>query len=180
VAPPRKVLVVMTALSPTVRLVLGATRVNRVLDGGWWPRSWDAEAELPRLVQALSERYGRIRHVLLNGPTWTGHVRRLAAADGVVRVGWFASMSAALMIAITDADDQIDLLVVPALFDQAAAEQAMTTAADPANVAHAAELLGKYATQSAHASRSARAIKPANQAGFPEEVWDNEGGGAAP
>jgi hypothetical protein len=54
------------------------------------------------------------------------------------------------------------------------------TAADPANVAHAAELLGKYATQSAHASRSARAIKSANGVGFPEAVWDNEGGGSAP
>ena len=179
-APPRKVLVVMTALSPAVRLALGTTRVNRVLDGGWWPRSWDAEAELPGLVHALSERYGRIRHVLLNGPTWTGHVRRLATADGVVRVGWFASMSAALMVAITDTDDQIDLLVVPALFDHAAADEVMTTAADPVNVAHAAELLGKYATWSAHASRSARAIKSANGDDFPEAVWDNEGGGAAP
>jgi hypothetical protein len=170
----------MTALSPVVRLVLGTTRVNRVLDGGWWPRSWDAEAELPGLVQALSERYGRIRHVLLNGPTWTGHVRRLATADGVVRVGWFTSMSAALMVAITDADHQIDLLVVPALFDQAAARQAMTAAADPANVAHATELLGTYATQSARASRSARAMESGTGVGFAEEVWDNEGGSAAP
>jgi len=170
----------MTALSPVVRLVLGTTRVNRVLDGGWLPRSWDAEAELPGLVQALSERYGRIRHVLLNGPTWTGHVRRLATADGVVRVGWFTSMSAALMVAITDADHQIDLLVVPALFDQAAARQAMTAAADPANVAHATDLLGTYATQSARASRSARAMESGTGVGFAEEVWDNEGGSAAP
>ena len=170
----------MTALSPVVRLVLGATRVNRVLDGGWWPRSWDAEAELPGLVQALSERYGRIRHMLLNSPTWTGHVRRLATADRVVRVGWFASLSPALMVAITDADDQIDLLVVPPLFDRAAAEQAMTKAADPANAAHAAELLEAYATQSAHASRSIHAGQKANKAGIPEAVWDNEGGSTAP
>jgi hypothetical protein len=161
-------------------LVLGATRVNRVLDGGWWPRSWDAEAELPGLVQALSERYGRIRHVLLNGPTWTGHVRRMPATDGVLRLGWFASMSPALMVAITDTDDQIDLLVVPPSFDQAAAEQAMTTAAGPANMAHAAELLGTYAAQSGHASQSARAIQPANGTGVPEAVWENEGGSAAP
>jgi predicted GH43/DUF377 family glycosyl hydrolase len=36
------------------------------------------------------------------------------------------------------------------------------------------------ATWSAHASRSARAIKSANGDDFPEAVWDNEGGGAAP
>jgi Family of unknown function (DUF5994) len=168
------------AHSPVARFVLGTTRVNRVLDGGWWPRSWDAEAELPGLVQALSERYGRIRHVLLNGPTWTGHVRRLSNADGVVRVGWFASMSAALMVAITDADDHIDLLVVPPSFDHAVAEQAMTKAADPANVAHAAELLEAYATQPAHASRSVHAIQTANKTGFLEAVWDDEGGSTAP
>ena len=168
------------AHSPVARFVLGTTRVNRVLDGGWWPRSWDAEAELPGLVHGLSQRYGRIRHVLLNGPTWTGHVRRLATADGVVRVGWFASMSAALAVAITDTDEQIDLLVVPGLFDYAAADEVMMTAADPANVAHAAELLDMYATRSARASRSARAIESANGVGFAEAVWDNEGGGAAP
>jgi hypothetical protein len=167
-----------TTVSPVVRLVLGATRVNRVLDGGWWPRSWDAEAELPGLAQALSERYGRIRHVLLNGPTWTGQVRRLPITDGVVRVGWFASMSAALAVAITDTDDQIDLLVVPPLFDRAAAEQVMAKAADPANVAHAAELLDMCVTESAHASRSAYAIQSANTTGFAEAVWDNEGGAA--
>jgi len=169
-----------TAPSPAPRVVLGATRVNRVLDGGWWPRSWDAEAELPGLVHALSERYGRIRHVLLNGPTWTGHVRRLPTADGVVRVGRFTSMSAGLAVAITDTDEQVDLLVVPPLFSRSAAELVMTRAADPANVAHAAELLDMYATQSAHASRSAHTLQSANQAGFPEAVWDNEGGAAAP
>jgi Family of unknown function (DUF5994) len=148
------------ALSPIVRFVFGATRVNRVLDGGWWPRSWDAGVELPGLVQALSERYGRIRHVLLNGATWTGQVRRLPTTAGVVRVGWFASMSAALMVAITDTDDQVDLLVVPPLFDEAAAELIMATAADPVNVAHAAELLGTQASPSAHASGSAQAVQP--------------------
>jgi hypothetical protein len=169
-----------TAHSPVARFVFGATRVNRVLDGGWWPRSWDAEAELPGLVQALSERYGRIRHVLLNGPTWTGHVRRLSTSDRLVRVGWFASMSVAIMVAITDTEDQIDLLVVPPSFDQAAAEQAMTKAADPANVAHAAELLEAYAIPPAHASGSVHAIQSAHRTGFLEAVWDNEGGGAAP
>src|SRR5689334_10188387 len=169
----------MTALSPVVRLVLGATRVNRVLDGGWWPRSWDAEAELPGLVRALSERHGRIRHVLLNGPTWTSHVRRLSIADRVVRVGWFAGMSAALVVAITDTDDQIDLLVVPPSFDQAEAAQAMTKAADPANVAHAPEILERYPTP-AHASRSVHAVESADKTGLPEAVWNNEGGTPAP
>jgi len=102
------------ALVPTPRLVLTQTRASRaVLDGAWWPRSRDALAELSSVVPALSKRYGRIRSVLLNGSAWTGRERRLAVADHVVRIGWFASMTEALLIAITDADDQIDLLIVP-------------------------------------------------------------------
>jgi hypothetical protein len=95
-------------------------------------------------------------------------------------------MSAAVMVAITDTGDQVDLIVVPPVFDREAAEQVMTKAADPANVGHAAELLATYAiqsayaTQSAHTSRSARASAPANRAGLLEAVWDNEGGAAAP
>src|SRR3954454_1913611 len=49
------------------RLSLTATRVGQaVLDGGWWPRSWDPVDELPGLVLALADRYGRIWQVMLN------------------------------------------------------------------------------------------------------------------
>ena len=75
------------ALVPTPRLLLTHTRASRaVLDGAWWPRSRDALAELSSVVPALSERYGRIRSVLLNGSAWTGRDRRLAIADHVVRI----------------------------------------------------------------------------------------------
>jgi hypothetical protein len=37
----------------------------------------------------------------------------VAVADHVVRIGWFASMTKASLIAITDADDQIDVPIVP-------------------------------------------------------------------
>ncbi len=36
------------------------------LDGAWWPRSRDLEAELPALAAALDETWGRIRL------PWTG------------------------------------------------------------------------------------------------------------
>lgn len=111
-------------LSPTQapvrppRLRLADQRAARtVLDGAWWPRSADAPTELADLVSALSARYGRIRHVILNGFAWTNHVRRLADGDRTLRIGWFASMSPALLVAITDADKQVDLLIVPASFD---------------------------------------------------------------
>ena len=162
-----------SALAP--RLVLAKTRARRaVLDGGWWPRSWGAAVELPGLVLALSERYGRVRHVLLNRDAWEGHVRRLAVGGEICRVGWFTSMSAALVIAITDGGDQFDLLVVPPSSSKAVAERAMAAAADSANMMHAADLLAACTDQAASISPVA-AIAGIDDGA--EAVWDNEGGG---
>ncbi|MEU8004600.1 DUF5994 family protein [Catellatospora sp. NPDC049111] len=130
-----------TAAEPA-RLVLAPARADRaVLDGGWWPRSWDAAAEVPGLVTALVARYGPIRHVMLSRSTWGGGARRLPAGSGTVRMGWFASQDSALAIAITDHDDQIDLLVVPPTATPAAADSAMAAAADPADDRHAQTIL---------------------------------------
>jgi hypothetical protein len=163
------------APGPPPRLKLAPKRLSRaVLDGAWWPRSGDAPAELTNLVQALTERYGRIRYVILNGAAWEGHIRRLPVAGNVCRVGWFASMNAALLVATTDGGDQIDLLLVPPSANEAAAERAMAEAVDPSNRKHAADLLLAGADQTA-------LIKPVGLAepdDTPEEVWDNEGGGA--
>jgi hypothetical protein len=124
------------------RLVLAPVRAGRaVLDGGWWPRSWDPAAELPGLVLALSARYGTIRQLMLNSITWDSRFRRLALGEGVVRLGWFASVDPALVIATTDSGDQLDLLVVPPRTAAASADKAMTQAADPANVTRAPAIL---------------------------------------
>src|SRR5439155_15044393 len=112
------------------RLVLTPTRASQaVLDGGWWPRSWDPVAELPGLVLALTARYGPIRQVMLTSTAWNSRFRRLAvgtdAGAPVVRMGWFATMDPTLLIATTDHGEQIDLLVVPPPTAATAAEQAM-------------------------------------------------------
>lgn len=151
------------------RLVLVPTRAdNAILDGGWWPRSWDPVAELPGLVLALAARFGPIRQLMLSTAAWDSRFRRLAVGAGVVRMGWFTSMDPALLIATTYRGDQIDLLVVPPQTPARAAEQGMTTAADPANVVRAPEIL---------------AMRPDPHPGTgagpdpePDAVWDNEGG----
>jgi hypothetical protein len=135
-----------TPVAPTPpsvpRLVLAPVRASRaVLDGGWWPRSWDPAAELPGLVLALAAQYGPVRQLMLNNVTWTSHFRRLAVGDGVVRAGWFASVDPAVLIATTYAGEQLDLLVVPPRTATAAAEKAMTEAADPANNKRAQAIL---------------------------------------
>ncbi|GAA0711616.1 hypothetical protein GCM10010199_09190 [Dactylosporangium roseum] len=141
-----------------------------MLDGGWWPRSADALAELPGLVLTLAARFGPIRRLMLNSDSWDGHFRRLAVGDRVVRAGWFATVDAAVVIATTEQGMQIDLLVVPPGTGAAAAEAAMATAADPANRLRAPAIL---------AERPAVDGRPG--AGDSQSVWDNEGGhGAGP
>lgn len=129
--------------APSVpRLRLASVRNSgAVLDGGWWPRSWDPEAELPGLVLALSERYGRIRNVIANSGAWDDQFRRIAVGSDVVRVGWFTSLDTVMVVATTERGDQIDLLVVPPATTAAVAERAMRTAADPANVVRARDIL---------------------------------------
>ncbi len=124
------------------RLSLAPSRAGQaVLDGGWWPRSTDPVAELPGLVVALTARHGRIRQLMLSSGSWDSSFRRLAVGDDVVRLGWFATLDPALLIATNDHGDQLDLLVVPPGTASATAGKAMAAAADPADVRHAAEIL---------------------------------------
>jgi hypothetical protein len=151
------------------RLVLAPTPSDHaVLDGGWWPRSWDPVAELPGLVVALSARFGPIRQLMLTSTAWDRRFRRLAVGAGVVRMGWFTSMDPALLIATTYRGGQIDLLVVPPQTPATAAEQAMATAANPHNVVRAPDILaGK-----AHLRPAPGIVHDPE----PDAVWDNEGG----
>jgi hypothetical protein len=152
------------------RLSLAPIRGQAVLDGGWWPRSWDPVAELPGLVLALSERYGRIRHIMLNIHTWDSRFRRLAVGPDVVRIGWFDTLDPALLVATTGRDDQLDLLVIPPATTPATAEWAMATAADPTNLRHAPDIL---------AGGPIRQGGPGETGSDAYAVWDNEGGHTA-
>jgi hypothetical protein len=151
-----------TNVESAPRLVLAPVRARRaVLDGGWWPRSWDPHAELPELLRALSARYGTIRQLMLNSVTWDSRFRRLAVGKDVVRAGWFTSVDPATLIATTYDGDQIDLLVVPPSTATGPAEKAMNQAADPANRTRARAIL----TASSVADNS-----------DDEPEWDNDGG----
>ncbi|MFI7210904.1 DUF5994 family protein [Micromonospora maritima] len=152
------------------RLVLAPVRARAVLDGGWWPRSWDPAAELPGLVLALSERHGRIRHLMLNLRTWDSRFRRLPVGPDVVRIGWFDTLDPALLVATTARDVQVDLLVVPPGTPRAAAEWAMATAADPASLRRAPDIL-------ASAPVGPRAAGATGSDAY--AVWDDEGGSNA-
>jgi len=114
-----------------------------VLDGAWWPRTTDATAELPRLVEALGAVRGEITHVLLNTTEWDlPHPRRTAAGRHATRIGWYTSQPPGLVTVMTDfGRDRFDLLVVPPDATTESADTALTAAADPADKRHAPELL---------------------------------------
>ena len=150
--------------SSEARLQVVATRATRaVLDGGWWPRSRSPATELPGLVLALSRRYGPVRQVMLNSGTWDHHVSRLLVGAQVVRLGWFTSLAPALLIATTDAGDQLDLLVVPPETPEAVALTAMARAADPADLTRAPDI-------------PVTAAPTLDDDAPPLATWDNEGG----
>jgi hypothetical protein len=114
-----------------------------VLDGAWWPRSTNAVAELPGLVEALAGLRGEITHVLLNAAEWDlPHPRRAEVGGRVLRLGWYASQPAGLVTIMSEfGRDRFDLLVVPPDASGASAETALTTAADATNKRHTSDLL---------------------------------------
>jgi hypothetical protein len=123
---------------------------RRVLDGGWWPRSRDPAAELPRLIADLNAHFGQraiITRVALNLTAWDHTPHRVGVGDRIVPVGWFQALDADT---IADADtvaltttrgDRITLLVVPPETTALSAATALAMAALGDNSAHPLAIL---------------------------------------
>jgi hypothetical protein len=155
-----------------------------LLDGGWWPRSADPAAELPGLVTALDERHGRITRVLLGPADWdTSRPRRLNVVDPagsrVIRLGWFASMPADLLTAISANDERTDLVTIPPATSEEAAAAAGRQATLTGNREHAPAILAALTAAAATADRATTADRAAarqSPTGTQLSVWDWEGG----
>jgi hypothetical protein len=138
-----------TAPAPTrppapsgLRLRLDPTMAGTgAVDGGWWPRSRDPDAELPGLVAGLESSLGPITRVALNLDAWDTAPRRVAVDGRRVRVGWFHHMDAHTIGATRASQDRVVLLVVPPQATTAAAGIAMAMAADAATSAGPADIL---------------------------------------
>ncbi len=115
------------------------------LDGGWWPTSADPASELPGLILALDKLHGRVTRVLLGAADWNdSRPSRLqvgGAAGRVVRLGWFASMPAGLLTAISASDQRTDLVTIPPDTSEQDAAAAMEQAAQAGNREHAPAIL---------------------------------------
>ena len=130
-----------TAPAPTappapagLRLQLDPTMAGTgAVDGGWWPRSRDPDAELPGLITALDSSLGPITRVALHLDAWDTAPRRVAVDGRSVHVGWFRHIDAHTIGVTRAFRDRAVLLVVPPQATTAAAEVAMAMAADAAN-----------------------------------------------
>ncbi len=116
--------------SDGARLSLGpATLRHADINGGWWPRSRDAAAELPALVAGLSARSGRVRRIALQIDAFENIPHQFAAGGHKVRVGWFRHMNPhTVLLTMADQDDLV-LLVIPPHASPAAAAEALRLAA---------------------------------------------------
>jgi uncharacterized protein DUF5994 len=124
-----------------------------LLDGGWWPRSADPAAELPGLILAIEKHHGPITRIMLGQAGWDASQPRRLRVDGpagsrVVRLGWFKTMPAGLLIAIARAG-RTDLLTVPPHTAKPAARAAMEQAAQAGNRTHTPALLAAAAARPA-------------------------------
>lgn len=127
------------------------------LDGGWWPRSADPAAELPGLVLALDKLHGCVTRLMLGAADWdASRPRRLRVSEAdsrVVRLGWFATMPAGLLIAIYANGRRTDLVTIPPQTSERDAAAAMEQAARPGNREHAPAILAAIAAAPAAVTR---------------------------
>jgi hypothetical protein len=147
---------------PGLRLQLDPTMAGTgAVDGGWWPRSRDPDAELPGLIAGLESSLGPITRVALNLDAWDSAPRRVAVDGRRVRVGWFRQMDAHTIGVTRALQGRVALLVVPPQATTAAAGIAMAMAADAANNARPADILAAARIGAQDSTRQAPAAAPA-------------------
>ncbi len=116
---------------PAVRLRLNPTLSGSgTLDGGWWPRSHDAGAELPQLVAGLDPRFGVIIRAMLNMDVWDDHPRRVVAGPRRIHMGWYHTMAADRIYVVNADGERFALLVVAPEATEESAGIAMAMAAE--------------------------------------------------
>jgi hypothetical protein len=156
----------VAAVAP--RLVFPHAVARRtILDGAWWPRSRDPVVEVSDLVVALDACQLPVSRIMLNPSGWDSHPRRIGVAGRTVRLGWFATLDAELLIATTSEDKRVDLFVVSPDASSASVDVAMTMASSGPDALTATVL---RAAMLAQTSASATKLSPA------EANWESEGG----
>ena len=118
--------------TPRLRLKPKAPRSGFV-DGGWWPRSDDLNAELPDLLAVLSVRLGPIDRVLFNVNEWSKPTPKLVSGGRAVRLDGHQRQPVSTVEVIGLSDSTIALLVVPPNSEPDGAHEALMAAAAPSD-----------------------------------------------
>jgi hypothetical protein len=151
------------SVAPRLRL-RGDLSIRAILDGSWWPRSRATVTELTNLITALDARHLPVTRIMLNADAWDEHPRRISVAGRTVRLGWFTTLEACLLIATTNTDQRLDLLVIPPQVTAKTAAAAASTAVDEGNTLRAGAIMAT--------------VLPKQRFSLPrpEAIWESEGG----
>jgi hypothetical protein len=129
---------------PAPRVSFGpALHRHGAVDGGWWPHSRNAPAELPGLIAALDSRPGvRVQRLSVHRDDWDEIPHRLTTDKGhLIRVDWFSVIARHTVSVTTAGRGTIELLVVPPGTADGTAQTAMNMAATGPGGAQAADIL---------------------------------------
>jgi hypothetical protein len=140
VSPPSAIL----AGPPAPRVSFGPALSRRgAVDGGWWPHSRNAPAELTGLIAALDSRPGvGVQRLSVHRDDWDDIPRRLTTDAGqVIRVDWFTTIARHTVSVTTAGKGTIELLVVPPGTADGTARTAMNMAATGPGGAQACDIL---------------------------------------
>jgi Family of unknown function (DUF5994) len=128
------------AAPPRLQLKPKSTIATGYVDGGWWPRSHDLEAELPALLALLAVRLGSVERVSYHLGDWGSAAKAINAGGGFVRLSGFRSQTAGT-IDVLGPRQRITLLVVPPETSSQTAHDVMAIAARRDNADGVASLL---------------------------------------
>ncbi|MEV4232759.1 DUF5994 family protein [Streptomyces bobili] len=125
----------------TALLRLETTRSREgLLDGAWWPRTYDIKTELPALISVLTGHLGPITRVGVDAAAWNGLPTRLVIDDQVVHLDSDPVGDNTVLIT-RGHNDHFALLVVPPDTTADAAREAMARAVRADNITEAAQIL---------------------------------------
>ena len=131
-----------------LRLALASRLPSRgPVDGAWWPRSRDLQAEACDLVDHFPQLVGRIERLHFSRPDWdvvdgAPSQHRVRAARGPVKTSSSAYDDTHLVVVKLSSGNRMRLLVLPSDTDADVAARAMAQAVDPTNTQAPRTLLG--------------------------------------
>jgi hypothetical protein len=124
-----------------LRLTLSASIGVGPLDGAWWPRSTNLEAELAELVDHFPAKSGRIVHAVFSVPDWRPAHRRIKVKRGIIKVGSFPRDDSHRIMLSLSSREILQLMVVPPHSSPSLALAVMARATSPSNCDSAATIL---------------------------------------